>query len=104
MERRDQLKNVAFGGDWSEQIPDRERTLDALAALTKAVNECQDHDPCASYVLIEVDHLCARIARGNRMATSWRKAGTVAEPGVRRSMLAQVLKTISSGVGHAGKG
>ncbi|WP_417548567.1 hypothetical protein [Marinobacter segnicrescens] len=100
MERRDQLRNVAFGGDWSEQIPDRERIVEALAALTRAVNECQDHDPCASNVLIEVDHLCAQIARGTRMAASWRKAGAVPEPGVRQSMLAQILKTIRSGIGE----
>ncbi len=101
MERRDQLKNVAFGGDWSEQIPDRERIAEAVGALTRAVKECQDHDPCASHVLIDVDYLCARIARGNRMAASWRQAGALPEPGVRRSILTQVLKTIRSGVGQA---
>lgn len=101
MERRDQLKNIAFGGDWSEQILVRERVNAALSILATAAVESCDTDPCAEDVLVELDYLCGRIARGEHMAASWRKGGAIREQGARRAALDQVLKTIQSGIGKA---
>ena len=104
MERRQQLKNVAFGGEWSEAIPLREDVRRALDVLEMAVLASADQDPCENDVLEAVDALTSRIARGESMAKSWRDAGRVQDQGLRRAALDKVLRTIRSGVGLAAKG
>ena len=51
MERKHQLSNVAFGGDWTEAIvPLEQLTLD-LNCLHKAVEDAEDSDPLAPDVV-----------------------------------------------------
>lgn len=45
MERRQQLGNVAFGGDWSEAIMPREEVQAAIRTITHAVDICMEEDP-----------------------------------------------------------
>ncbi len=101
MERRDQLKNVAFGGDWSEQIIVREDVAACLATVERAVCESHVLDPCREDVLAALNFLCSRIARGGIMAESWRKAGVIVDQGLRRRALEQAMKNIRSGIGRA---
>mgnify|MGYP006954719232 FL=1 len=101
MERKDQLKNVSFGGDWSEQIVVRENVAACLATAERAVRNSCRKDPCHEEALAAVDFLCAQVARGGIMAASWRKAGRIADQGLRRRALEQTLKNIRSGIGRA---
>ena len=101
MERKDQLKNVAFGGDWSEQIVVRERVAACLATAERAVRESHVLDPCREDVLAAIGFLCSRIARGGIIAESWSKAGGIADQGLRRRALEQAMKNIRSGIGRA---
>lgn len=104
MERRGQLRNVAFGGDWSEQIPIREEVRSAINELEVAVLASADEDPNGEAILTVVDALCARVARGDRMAASWREAGSIQNQGLRYAALARVFRNIKSGIGDATQG
>ncbi len=44
MERKDQLSNVAFGGNWSEEILVSEELREKLNTIEVAVSECMDRD------------------------------------------------------------
>jgi hypothetical protein len=103
MDRKKQLGNVAFGGDWSEQILVRERTQKALAILTQAVEDCSEEDARRKDVVTEVAYLCGRIARGELMMQSWCHAAGLVNQGRRAQTLAKVLHSIRSGVGVAGQ-
>lgn len=104
MERRQQLRNVAFGGDWSEQIPIREDLRAALDTLEMAVLASADEDPCEGAILTAVDALCRGVAKGDRMARSWREASAIHDQGLRYAALDRVFKNIRSGVGLAAQG
>ena len=99
MEREQQLKNVAFGGDWSDQILVRERVQGALALLGGAVDDCAEVDAARAEVLVALQFLCGRIARGELMEASWRKAAAVFHQEERHRQLAIVLGRIKSGAG-----
>ena len=44
MNRKGQLRNVAFGGAWADQIPKREELINALLELEHAVEESVESD------------------------------------------------------------
>jgi hypothetical protein len=99
MERKKQLGNVAFGGDWSEQILTRERTQQAFSVLLQAVEDAADEDAGRDDVVAEVEYLCSRIARGELMLKSWQASARQFNQVERKKALARVLQTIRSGVG-----
>ncbi|MDT8853561.1 hypothetical protein RNZ50_00645 [Paracoccaceae bacterium Fryx2] len=101
MDRKTQLANVAFGGDWAEQIEPREAVASALHTLQRGGAAATDRDPRSPAVLVAVDFLCGRIARGHLMAQSWRAAADLADQGQRQKALEAVLRTISCGLGAA---
>lgn len=99
MDRKKQLANVAFGGDWAEQIEPREAVASALQTLQESVAESADHDPRRPAVLVAVDFLCGRIARGHMMAQSWRAAAGIADQWQRHQALGVVFRNIHKGLG-----
>ena len=101
MDRKKQFANVAFGGDWAEQIEPREAVASALRTLQESVAEAADHDPRRPVVLVAVDFLCGRIARGHMMAQSWRAAAGITDQWQRQQALRAVLHNRRNGIGEA---
>lgn len=103
MERKRQLANVAFGGDWSEAIVPRERVQAAVQTLRLAVRYCREVDPRTDEVA-DALALVRRMTRGDILADAFLKAGGIENMGVRHSELQRVLQIIASAVGVAGNG
>jgi hypothetical protein len=100
MERKRQLANVAFGGDWSEAIVPREQIQSAMQVLRLAVRYCQDVDPRTAEVNEALAHI-RRKTRGDLLADAFLKAAGIENRDVRLAELQRVLLIIASAVGGA---
>lgn len=103
MDRTGQLKNVAFGGDWSEAIVPREDVQRAMETLRLAVAYSEYEDPLTVEVRAAL-LVFGRFARGDMLAAAFEKGSRLTNPGLRRAELQRVLQTIASVVGVARTG
>lgn len=101
MERKRQLSNVAFGGDWSEGIEPAERLADALACLERAVDAARARNPLNARSLGALEFVTGEIVRGQLQKEAFLRAGRIQHPELRQAELERVLKVIKSLVGMA---
>lgn len=94
MERKKQLSNVAFGGDWSEEITLREALSGAIALLQQAVSDCKDTDPRTPEVLEALDVVTTGRARAALLRTAFLKAAGLPDQGLRQKEMARVLANL----------
>lgn len=100
MDRKGQLRNVAFGGAWSEQIAGNETLADAMARVEAAVRDTLDEDLRADAALAEaVTIVCAAHPKGGLLADAWRRALGQGLPGVRAAELGRIAATMRAGLG-----
>lgn len=84
MERKDQLRNVAFGGAWSEQIAGREALAVAIDTLDEAATCADMIDPRRQPSVIEaLDEATADHPKGQLLRDAWMRAAGRSEPSVR---------------------
>jgi hypothetical protein len=100
MDRRRQLGNVAFGGDWSEAIVPREEVQSALLVITRAVDTCMEQDPRTNDLHAALD-LVTRFARGDMLRAAFLKGCAIPNPNQRAQELQRVLNLIASVFGKA---
>lgn len=101
MERKRQLSNVAFGGDWSEGIEPAERIADALACLERAVDAAKVRNPLNALTLGALEFVTTEIVRGHLLKEAFLRAGRIQHPELRQAELRRGLKVIKSLVGKA---
>ncbi len=100
MDRKTQLSNVAFGGDWSDMILRRERVLAALDLLRSSAERCVEEDVRTPELRAMLDGFVARLSRGAILAEAFWKAAGHPDPAIRQSELVRVLRTVESVVGE----
>lgn len=102
MDREGQLRNVAFGGSWSQQIPEREALRDALALLHRAAEAADARDPRRDKAVNEALLLAgAAHPKGLALIASWTKAASQPLPGQRvqdLTRLARLFEDASRGL------
>ena len=97
MERKDQLRNVAFGGAWSEQIADREALAAAFDTLDEAASCADMMDPRRQPVVTEALELAtADHPKGSLLREAWLRAISRPEPSVRVAELLTIVQRIRS--------
>lgn len=100
MDRKSQLRNVAFGGDWSEAIEPRERMAAALDLLDAAVHRTVEEDlrlvPDVTEALAVA---CKRAPKSAEHASAWRKALAFPDPSMRSQELGRLAALIRAAVG-----
>lgn len=95
MERKDQLRNVAFGGAWSEQIAGREALAAAIDTLDGAASCADMDDPRDRSSVIEALELAtADHPKGPLLRDAWARASGRAEPSVRVAELMTIVQRI----------
>lgn len=99
MDRKRQLGNVSFGGDWSENILVRETNLANLAVLRAAVEGCRETDPASAATFAALDTLTKGRARGALLAKAFRRAASQPLPELRETELRRVLWNIEGILG-----
>lgn len=99
MDRKGQLGNVAFGGDWSENIAPKERIEAALSLLQAAVDDCEETDPRTKETREALDFLTANVARGHMLNRAFWNATSIEHPCLRRNELKRALDNLRKVVG-----
>ena len=95
MDRKKQLSNVAFGGDWSEGIAPREDMQRALSALELAVRLSHLHDPLTTDNLQCLRLLTDRVARGPMLMAAFERAARLPDARIRRDALDRALMDLA---------
>ncbi|MFN8679970.1 hypothetical protein EQ718_13815 (plasmid) [Paracoccus versutus] len=91
MDRAGQLRNVAFGGSWSEQIAGREELLHALETLKRAARRAALHDPREDIdVGLALDLASRDHPKGAMLRAAWARGAAIAAPGSRVAELGRV--------------
>lgn len=102
MDRKQQLRNVAFGGAWSEQIAGREAITAAIETLKRAAAGAASRDPRTAEVTAALELLCRNHPKGDILRGAW-KRGATWEPAPRRIReLARIADLLAAGHGDAG--
>lgn len=95
MDRRSQLKNVAFGGGWSQAIPRRERYEEAVSLVRDAPSETCLRDLRNDGQLNDAVHLlCQANPKGEIIQKSWDRALGVPDPGQRSRELIRIVRIL----------
>lgn len=95
MDRQGQMANVAFGGEWSEQIAPQEAMLEALDLLESAATRTGEEDLRADRALAAaLDLATARHPKGEMLRHAWSRALDIPLPGVRAQEIARVASAI----------
>ncbi len=99
MDRISQLSNVAFGGDWSEEIAPREARQAALRHLRKAVALSEEEDPATGDTRAALGLLTSTLPKGALLSEAFERALVIPHPGLRRAELVRVLGNLESALG-----
>ena len=100
MDRSGQLRNVAFGGSWSEQIAGREELLHALETLKRAARRAGQHDPGQDMDVGPALDLASRDhPKGAMLRAAWARAAAITAPTLRVAELARVADLLAEAYG-----
>ena len=100
MERTDQLKNVAFGGAWSEQISGHEALRHAIGVLSRAPERSADEDLRSDKALLAaLNTAVAAHPKGQMLRLAWDRALGLRHPDLRRVELVRISEAIRTGLG-----
>ena len=99
VERKDQLGNVAFGGNWSEEILTNERLASVLDCVEAAAVECADRDVEDEEFLAAMLYVRKEIEKGPMLCGAFFKALRTENPGLRQVEAVRVAKMIRGWAG-----
>ncbi len=99
MDRKDQLKNVSFGGAWSDQIPGREKLARSIGTVVAAPERAAEEDLREDAELDEaLTNCCLAHPKGEGLRRSWQRALAMPDPGQRQAELARVARILETWV------
>ena len=91
MDRRGQLRNVAFGGAWSEQIAGDEQIKESLARVERSAVRTVDEDLRADQELLDaLGYLCRAHPKGAELRAAYMKALGLQYPAQRVMELTRI--------------
>lgn len=99
VERKDQLGNVAFGGNWSEEILVVEELREVVALVETAAAECGDRDVEDEAFLAAMLYVRKNVEKGPMLCTAFFKALRQENQSLRRSEAVRVARMIRTWAG-----
>lgn len=100
MDRKQQLRNVAFGGSWSERIADDEILASSLDLLERASRETRDRDLRGDFKIDgALIHAAMHHPKGEILIRSWGRALTWPNPELRADELKRIATLFREGLG-----
>lgn len=98
MDRKGQLRNVAFGGDWAELIDPRECLEEALSRIDKAAEESIDKDLRNDDNVKEAVRFASQFGiKGMDLILAWERALNFHNPALRQVELTRIAHLFRSG-------
>jgi hypothetical protein len=91
-----QLKNVAFGGSWSEGIWRNSEVQSALDTIEYAVQTCTESDVRTPKLIEALDFLASKIEKGPQLKAQFLKAVVFQNQETRKTAAQNVLKQMKS--------
>jgi len=94
MERETQLRNVAFGGDWSEALLEQDVAKSVLSILRVAAENCMEEDPRGLELNQALGYVAARVEKGPMLVSAFLKALAEPERTIRREGMRRCFRQI----------
>lgn len=94
VEFKDKMKNVAFGGNWSEELVSLDECTAALRVLERAVDQCTEEDPRGPDLEMALGYVAARAEKGRALTDRLRRSFAIANQGERQREARAVLRLI----------
>lgn len=95
-----QLKNVAFGGSWSEDIWRNSEVQSALDIIEQAAQTCTEHDVRRPELMGALEFISSKIEKGPQLKVQFLKAVIIEDQDRRRDAALKVLQHIQSWAGR----
>lgn len=95
-----QLKNVAFGGSWSEEILRVSELETALKVIVNAAHTCTEMDVRTDELKGALSFVASKIEKGPQLRAQFLKAVVIEDQEARSCAAQQVLQQIQSWVGR----
>jgi len=95
-----QLKNVAFGGSWSEEILRVSELEDALEVIANAAHSCTETDVRTSELKDALGFVANKIEKGPLLSAQFLKAVVIEDQDARSHAAQAVLLQIKSWAGR----
>ena len=83
MEKKKQLANVAFGGNWSEEILIQDELRKVLDVIAHAVTHCADRDVEDEALLNAMLYIRKNVEKGPMLCTAFFRAIRIENQGLR---------------------
>jgi hypothetical protein len=95
-----QLKNVAFGGSWSEEIWRNCELQRALDTIAHAAQTCAEQDVRTPELIEALEFIAGKIEKGDQLMAQFLKAVVIQNQGARKAAAQNVLKQMQSWSGR----
>jgi hypothetical protein len=95
-----QLKNVAFGGSWSEEILRVSELEAALEIIAKAACDCTEIDVRTDALKEALSFVASKIEKGPQLKAQFIKAVVIEDQEARSCAAQQVLQQMQSWAGR----
>ncbi len=99
VERKKQLSNVAFGGDWSEGLVVADGLQDVLIILRVSAMNCDETDPRGPQLNEVLDFIEQHIEKGKMLRAGIERALSQPNPGLRKSEASKYVSMIEASLG-----
>jgi len=94
MDKKKQLSNVAFGGNWSEQILVSDELQAVLDVIHRAVQNCTEHDVEDEALLNAMLYIRKNVEKGPMLCAAFFKAIRIQTQTLRYSETCKVEQMI----------
>mgnify|MGYP001043569268 CR=1 FL=1 len=94
VEKKNQLGNVAFGGNWSEEILVNEELRLILDVIDKAVEDCTERDVEDEALLQAMLYVRKNVEKGPMLCAAFFKAIRIENQGLRQEQVREVVNMI----------
>ncbi|MGJ8606198.1 MAG: hypothetical protein ACSHXH_18960 [Marivita sp.] len=95
-----QLKNVAFGGSWSEEILRVSELEAALKVIANAADTCTEIDVRTDALKEALNFVASKIEKGPQLKAQFLKAVVIEDQDARSCAAQQVLQQMQSWAGR----
>jgi hypothetical protein len=94
MDFKNKMSNVAFGGDWSEQLSAQHDTTQSFAALQWAIDNCREQDVDTEEVRDALAALTNTIEKGGLLRDRFSKGHKITDQSLRHKHLYECVQLI----------